>query len=568
MLQAKVAAARINEIFQSCRNDLETISKLILDGHTMESGLAAAVNDAWRDSRVTALFKDFISRSPYYYQIRLMDPKGKALLGTSAVAQTGFRTMSDGKPLLGEITDGSKNFFYLSSVIEPDVDHRYFIYFAYPVVSRANTLIGTVIIDIDFNKVIDLVSQIRVAKHGHAFLVDVLGRTIAHPRYQPYQNNFTKYDDPRLRELVVSMINGESGWVMYNLEGEKAAAYAPVDATRWSVGVEVPIEDFVSEARGLRITVIQVVLGALFLSVAAAGFISYHILKPIKRLATATELIATGDLSQKISVQSNDELGMLTQSFNHMVQSLNNIQNELIASEKLISIGRLSVAVAHEIRNPLNAMKGAIVVMQRRRAADSLVMEYTDLIFQEINRLSEFVTDFLRLAKPAHPRKVPTDINGLIQNTSALFKDHLYTQQIHLYHKLDMGLAPVPLDAQQIEQVLVNLIVNAADAMPHGGHITLSSRLHQRSKSLGQSDWVEVAVEDNGIGIPPSDLKNIFDPFFSTKENGTGLGLAISIGIIQAHGGTMHVLSEPPGKTRVAFELPLDNKSNGPGGPA
>ena len=160
------------------------------------------------------------------------------------------------------------------------------------------------------------------------------------------------------------------------------------------------------------------------------GFISYRLLHPIKNLVIATEKIAEGDLNYKIPVQSGDELGKLTRSFNSMVKELNKIQTELVRSEKLISMGRLSSGVAHEIRNPLNAMKGAIVFMQKKRSDDRFVNEYTNIILEEINRLNEFVTEFLYFAKQSEPKCVPTDFNAIINNTLNLFEEEIRKNNI------------------------------------------------------------------------------------------------------------------------------------------
>ena len=129
----------------------------------------------------------------------------------------------------------------------------------------------------------------------------------------------------------------------------------------WSIAVTIPIDEYSSEARAIRTQVIQLVVVTLIITLLGAFVLSYHLLRPVRRLVNATNRLAGGDLNQEIPVKSSDELGDLTRSFNRMINNLSRIQKELVRSEKLISLGRMSAGVAHEIRNPLNAMKGAMV---------------------------------------------------------------------------------------------------------------------------------------------------------------------------------------------------------------
>ena len=271
----------------------------------------------------------------------------------------------------------------------------------------------------------------------------------------------------------------------------------------------------------------------------------------------ATNRIAEGDLEHEIPIQSTDELGHLTSAFNRMVRHLSRTQDELVRSEKLIALGRLSAGVAHEVRNPLNAMKGAIVYLQRQRADDELVCEYTQLVSEEIDRLSQFVSEFLCFARQSVPKPEPTDINRLIDATRNLFEKEAINRGIRLHNQLAADLPAMAVDPYQMEQVLVNVLLNAMDAMPDGGDITFSSRLLKGQENSGDSPWVRLTVEDNGTGIPADQLKNVFDPFYSTKDGGTGLGLPISLGVVENHGGRIRITSQEGLGTSVIIEWPF-----------
>jgi signal transduction histidine kinase len=299
------------------------------------------------------------------------------------------------------------------------------------------------------------------------------------------------------------------------------------------------------------------VVFVLLLSGLAVIILSYQILRPVKRLVEATERVADGDLNQEIPVKSGDELGNLTRSFNRMIRRLKEIQRELILSEKLISMGRLSAGVAHEIKNPLNAMKGAIVYLQRRKADDPLICEYTQLILEEIERLDRFATEFLYFARQSSPKLVLTNLNELIQNTLTLFEAELRQKGICLMENFDDSLPALQIDSHQMEQVLINLLLNAMDAMPVGGNLELSTTIKRYGEGIESLMKAQIKVEDQGIGIPQEHLANVFDLFFSTKEDGTGLGLPISFGIVENHGGSLRIQSQEGIGTQVIIELPI-----------
>jgi signal transduction histidine kinase len=307
------------------------------------------------------------------------------------------------------------------------------------------------------------------------------------------------------------------------------------------------------EALAIKWRVIEVAAIIFVFAVVGVSFLSYYLLRPVRELVAATNRMAEGNLNQEIPLRSRDELGDLTRSFNHLVKNIARIQNELVRSEKLISLGRLSAGVAHEIRNPLNAMKGAIVHIQRRRPGDPLIEEYTHLVSEEIDRLNCFVTEFLHFARQPQPKPVPTDLNQLILSTQNLFAKQADEKGIRLHNRLDPHLPLVSVDSNQMEQVFINVLINAMDALPSGGDITFTTIVHDDMENGGLPDRVSIEIRDNGIGIAESQLKEVFDPFFSTKESGTGLGLPLSLAIVESHLGCMTISSGPESGTAVVI---------------
>ena len=560
MLRAEAAAAEINSVFQACLMDLEMITRLttIEDYfYNIRYGSRSETKDGL--DKISMLLKDFLARSPYYFRIRFLDQDGHEFMGVRREDRQDLPE-SSGRILLPELGWKTGTSTFASDVTYSASRQGYVVYFGKPFVSVEGEFGGTAIIELDYEKVIQRVCEVKVGERGYAFLVDQYGRTIAHPHFKPYEYNLSKYPDPRLREFVVDMMAGEAGWKTYYYLGEKAAAFAPIPAMGWSVAVTIPIEEFGKEASALRTWLLHVVIATLILTGFVVIVLSFNLLRPVKRLVSATERIASGDLSQEITVKSGDELGTLTRSFNRMVRNLREIQNELVRSEKLISLGRISAGVAHEIRNPLNAMKGAITLLQRRRSGDPLMDEYTQIILEEIERLNLFVTEFLYFAKQAPPNPVPTNVNDLVQNTLTLFNEKLQERDISLRKDFDVRLPCALIDPRQMEQVIVNLIINALDAMSGGG--TMEVRTQYLAEGQAHpAPAAMVCIKDNGPGISDQNMQSIFEPFFSTKEGGTGLGLPISVGIVESHGGRLRIVSKQGEGTEAMFTLPLRHLS-------
>jgi signal transduction histidine kinase len=220
-------------------------------------------------------------------------------------------------------------------------------------------------------------------------------------------------------------------------------------------------------------------------------------------------------------------------------------------------MGRLSAGVAHEVRNPLNAMKGAVALLQKSRIEDPLVLEYSQLILREITRLNKFVTEFLYFAKQSSPNRVPVNVNEFLNNTLSLIEEEFKVKGVGLNTQLELPLPRIPLDPHQMEQVLLNIFFNALHAMPNGGQLNVSTSLTNSEPPYISRPRLIIRIEDNGVGIPEEHLNNIFDPFFSTKETGTGLGLPISLGIVEGHDGRLEIMSREGMGTTVIIELDI-----------
>ena len=217
-------------------------------------------------------------------------------------------------------------------------------------------------------------------------------------------------------------------------------------------------------------------------------------------------------------------------------------------AERLSAIGQLSAGLAHEIRNPLASIEGAVTVMQREVHSEERRREFLDIIQKESRRLNRLLTNFLDFAKPRPPDLQMVEINSLLDSVMELAQHAGGRRKLELVKEIEPGLATLKCDAEQLKQVLLNLVMNAIQAMPQGGRVVLAA---QR-----QGTGAAIEVRDQGCGINEGHIDRIFDPFFTTKKTGSGLGLSIAHQIISQHGGTVSISRHSPEGSTVRVSLP------------
>jgi len=229
---------------------------------------------------------------------------------------------------------------------------------------------------------------------------------------------------------------------------------------------------------------------------------------------------------------------------------LRKTEAQLVRSEKLAALGQLAAGIAHEIRNPLTSINILIHSLRERLPSENSQQEDLKVIEEEIHRMNEIVDQFLRFAKPASPLLEKTDVLSIFEETLQLLRPQIEKQRI-VVEKEFQALPMIQMDPEQMKQAMLNLLLNAIQAMPEGGQLTLKG---QNSKD-GQ--WIHLSIEDSGMGISPEDIDKLFDPFFSTKEGGIGLGLSITHRIIDQHHGKIEVENAPEKGTIFTVWLPI-----------
>ncbi len=275
-------------------------------------------------------------------------------------------------------------------------------------------------------------------------------------------------------------------------------------------------------------------------------------LQELRELSSASRRVAEGDLSTRAPVMAGGEVGQLAAAFNNMLDTLQATQDQLVQSEKLASLGQLAAGVAHELNNPLASVLLFSEVLLRDSDPDSQHRADIEAIVRQTKRCRGTVSALLDFARQQQVVFQKLDLNHLIERVTNTEKKHETYAQVKIVTELEPNLPQIQADPDQIRAVFVNLMSNAAEAMPEGGTLTLRTR-------SGPSGMVSVEVKDTGTGISPEGLSKLFTPFFTTKPigKGTGLGLAITYGIIKMHRGQIYVESQVGVGTTFTFCLPL-----------
>lgn len=331
---------------------------------------------------------------------------------------------------------------------------------------------------------------------------------------------------------------------------------------------------------------VAVVTVSLF-SVASLIFLSVTVLRPVGKLMKGTQEIASGNLGYQIPVDSKDEMGRLAHSFNEMMQSLRRAEEEnrqwsqtleqrvqqktdelkkihqqILQIEKMASLGKLSATVAHEINNPLEGiLTYAKLISRRMKKSANLTneeketLEDIELIKRETERCGAIVKNLLLFSKKQVGEFALAPVKQIVQKAEQLMKHHFDISNVKFYEEFP-AMEPLLLcDENQIQQALVALCVNAVEAMPGGGSLTVSVAENEET--------ISVTMSDTGAGIPKSDIPHVFEPFFTTKENGQGVGLGLSVvyGIVERHGGKISVDSALGQGTTFTLTFPQSSKS-------
>lgn len=422
-----------------------------------------------------------------------------------------------------------------------------------------------------------LAMNLKAQSLADVILIDDGGRVLA-----------TTFPDFEQAEAIGFFVPAEiptsSERVEFELFGrDYQAAYLPWVAggeILGTIGVALP-SDFVVSTEATSRNMFALVFALGTGAVVIIGFLlAQSIALPILRLRNMAMAVAGGDLEQSSGVQREDEIGDLAESFDIMTERLQQrtreaqrlyeetlernrelaamyerlqaAQQQLIQSEKLAAVGQLAAGIVHDVKNPLGVIKGMAEELMFDAEDDPDTHSGLQIIRDNATRANVIVTDLLKFARQSTPTLQQRDLRETVEGSLRLTDYLIRKGKVEVLRELPESPVWATYDAQQIEQVIINLIQNAVQAMPDGGELHVA---------LTESDEsVELAVQDSGTGIQPEELSHIFEPFFTTKPEGqgTGMGLAVSYGIVSRHGGQIDVESEPGEGTKFTINLPKE----------
>lgn len=260
---------------------------------------------------------------------------------------------------------------------------------------------------------------------------------------------------------------------------------------------------------------------------------------------------ARKDAKQRRELENN--AARLDRSYHQLkeqAQQILTFEEQLLRASRLSALGELSAGLAHEIRNPLGSIRGTAEIVKDPTTAPSQREEFAEILVREVDRLNQVVSNFLRFAKPAPVGRQAININQVVEELLEFSAAEYRRQRVEV--SFERGALPaIPADADQLKQVILNILLNAVQALPAGGVVHVST--------IPGEDCVVVQIADNGPGIDPDVLPRIFNPFYTTRHDGSGLGLAISQRIVQAHGGQIEVRSRPGEGALFKIQLPRGN---------
>jgi two-component system, NtrC family, sensor kinase len=460
---------------------------------------------------------------------------------------------------------------------------------AVPVFDDNDNFIGVLIGGILLNRNFEIVDKIKEIVHeGQIYQGKEIGTATIFQGDLRISTNVKSADGTRAIGTLVSsevydaVLKDGKRWVgeAFVVNATYITAYEPIrDLAGAIIGIlyvgvlKQPFDDVLQKT---LMTFLSLDFLGILIIVLVSIFLARRFSRPLRRLEEVSGQIAEGDYKQDFIAKGPKEIERLGRSLNKMARQLEaekreleewantlekkvaerademkKINSQLFRSEKLASLGKLAAGVAHEINNPLTGILTNSSLLLEDLAEDDPRREDVDVMVKETIRCREIVKRLLDFARQTKPQKRLANLNDLIENIILLVRNQASFRNITIDKELDPGIPELLVDPDQIQQVFVNIILNAAEAMTKGGSLTI------RSNGSPDGESLIVSIADSGPGITEEVRERIFDPFYTTKEHGTGLGLSISYGIVEQHGGTITVESTPGRGSTFNIQLPI-----------
>jgi two-component system, NtrC family, sensor kinase len=544
------------------------LKERIADGKTLAESREMTSLDPKKIEPFLSLVKHFERAS---LEIRVFNLKGEQLAGRRSrdpfAEEEGFRMA-----LRGTV-------FVSSPALDvPSLRSTVAIYS--PIRDREGRPSGILRELLDLTYVSELISESKLGKTGKLFVVNSRGEAALHNKLKEFLAQGTSTLSSFKKGPPVSI--GASVYRDY-AGNEVVGSWKWIPGLRSYLVAEQNTEEAFDEINHLAKKAILVFIISSSLILALSYSVIGRATDPIKRLSSSVAAFAEGHFGKVPVTRREDEIGRLVSGFNMMADRLRIVyaelegkvessnkeldaayrvlkqrQEQLVRSEKMAALGQLSAGIAHEVRTPLTSIKIFIQSLEKEIDPDESQRKDFRIILKEIDRINENITRFLDFARPEEPLLQKIDLETLVRETINLLAAKIRNSGIRLDLSVPDGHPPIEGDPKQLTQVLLNLLLNAIEAMPEGGALTIRSSLE--ADPDGGHGFLRLLIRDTGHGISEKDRPYLFDPFFTTKPGGTGLGLSIVYSIVQKHQGRVEVESEPGKGSSFILSFPVQKE--------
>ena len=539
-------AAETRALLEGYQQNLQVFTRLLYDRDLNPEHKGKLVKEMFKD------FNEFVAIILYNDGKELTSVYDSRILETAGIAKTGLSDYFKAHPipfdqvLMGDV--------YIANATIKESLPAFVLALSHPASDKTTD-------DSVIAAIIRLDGLQRLAERSKAFttfIADSQGNPLAHSNLQQV-----------VKRRKIEWIAGIKGLKAARMHGsthdyvdhgrEMVGGLAHIGIRDLLAGVEIPKAAAYLTARELLKNLVSVALILLLVAAVFSLFSSRLLTRPLERLLEATKIVARGQFDVKVTSRSRDEIGDLADSFNQMAselelreKALKDTQVALVQSEKMAAFGQLGAGIAHEVKNPLAGILGLTQLCLLEEEKETTQFKNLSLIEKETKRCKTIIENLLKFSRQEKVAFDSFDVNRVALDTIAIINHQLGINQIKLLQELAPDLPPVYGNANQIQQVLLNLMINAQQAMAgRPGTIKLAtSRLDMKR--------IKIQIIDNGPGIPADVQSKIFEPFFTTKPvgQGTGLGLSVTYGIIKTHKGDIDVKSKPGKGTVFTILLP------------
>ena len=448
--------------------------------------------------------------------------------------------------------------YFLSQVKFNEAQEPFVIY-SYPI-KQFDQIVGMLAAEINLKSIWELVDEIKIGETGNAFVVGGSGQLIAHPDKK-------KVID-RENVIDIDIIMDEksptgSSRVFESQEGiSMLGTFAPLEEYDWVIVIQQPVDEAFAVASTMLYQVFAFVALVILAAILLAYLLERRITAPITTLISGVKRYAEGDLDFRITIEKYEEIAVLAEEFNSMAASLLENQRKLGRVERLAAMSKFATLVSHEIRNPLNSMNINMQILKREmedpQGDAEKKQKYYNIIISEINRMENLIKNFLMISRPPSFDFLPNDMHAILDEVVLMHSANAEQQHVNIYKEYCEQKIAVNVDRDQMKQVFHNIIINALQAMPGGGDLTIRTSLKRARDRLNQNvRAMRIEFIDTGVGIPKNKINDVFEVYYTMKKTGTGLGLAIARQIVEGHFGTISVKSEIGKGTQLIINIPI-----------